>query len=153
MKKKDIRTFDREELRAYLLELGEKKFRADQVYDWLWKKHVTDFEQMGNVPKSLRQTLEDNFLLSKVKIEDIQVSNDGTRKYAFRLAGGQQVEGVLIPTASRVTACILRRQAARWTVSFVPPACSTSSTTCTLTRSTIRCKSYGRSPKPTTGGP
>lgn len=102
----DIRALSAEELQAKLLEMGEKKFRASQVYDWLWKKHIHSFEEMRNVPKALRERLSETFKLAKVAIEDVQVSNDGTRKYAFRLAGGQQVEGVLIPTPSRVTACI-----------------------------------------------
>ncbi len=102
----DIRALDAEELQQKLLEMGEKKFRANQVYDWLWKKHISSFDEMLNVPKSLRERLSEAFSLSKVQIEDVQVSNDGTRKYAFKLAGGQQVEGVLIPTPSRVTACI-----------------------------------------------
>ncbi|MFK7972376.1 MAG: 23S rRNA (adenine(2503)-C(2))-methyltransferase RlmN, partial [Bacteroidia bacterium] len=105
-KRIDIRSLDREALRAWFLERGEKKFRADQVYDWLWKKGVNEFADMSNLGKGLRELLEQSFALAKITLDNVQVSNDGTRKYAFRLAGGQQVEGVLIPTANRITACI-----------------------------------------------
>jgi 23S rRNA (adenine2503-C2)-methyltransferase len=105
-KHNDILRLSREELRDWFLDQGEKKFRADQVYDWLWKKGMGDFGEMSNLSKALREKLEASFSLAKITVDNVQVSRDGTRKYAFRLAGGQQVEGVLIPTSSRVTACI-----------------------------------------------
>lgn len=105
-KQPDIRSLDRDALRDWFLSQGEKRFRADQVYDWVWKKGAAHFEEMSNLSKGLRDKLSGHFALAKVSIEDVQISKDGTRKYAFRLAGGQQVEGVLIPTAKRVTACI-----------------------------------------------
>lgn len=86
--------------------MGEKRFRADQVHDWLWKKHATSFDEMLNLSKALRERLQASFTLKKVNIDDVQVSRDGTRKYGFLLPGGQQVEGVLIPTPKRITACI-----------------------------------------------
>ncbi len=105
-KSNNIRSLSLEQLQEYILGLGEKKFRAAQIYEWVWKKHAASFAEMSNLSKALRERLEADFVIDQVKIEDIQQSKDGTRKYAFRLAGGQQVEGVLIPTPKRVTACI-----------------------------------------------
>lgn len=104
--RKDIRSLSLEQLQSYLEERGEKKFRAKQIYEWLWQKHAASFEDMTNLSKALRERLSADFDLQHVAIEDIQQSQDGTRKYAFRLTNGQQVEGVLIPTSKRVTACI-----------------------------------------------
>lgn len=105
-KSNNIRSLSLEQLQEFILGLGEKKFRAAQIYEWVWKKHAASFADMSNLSKSLRERLEADFVIDQVQIEDIQQSKDGTRKYAFRLAGGQQVEGVLIPTPKRVTACI-----------------------------------------------
>ncbi|MEM6263529.1 MAG: 23S rRNA (adenine(2503)-C(2))-methyltransferase RlmN [Bacteroidota bacterium] len=105
-KKPDIRSLTYDQLEALFLDWGEKKFRARQVYEWLWKKHVVSFDQMTNLSKALRKRLEENLLLDSATIESSHHSKDGTIKYAFRLPGGQQVEGVLIPTPKRVTACV-----------------------------------------------
>lgn len=105
-KSNNIRSLSLEQLQEYILGLGEKKFRAAQVFEWVWKKHAASFADMSNLSKALRERLEADYVIDQVQIEDIQQSKDGTRKYAFRLAGGQQVEGVLIPTPKRVTACI-----------------------------------------------
>ncbi|MFK7923282.1 MAG: 23S rRNA (adenine(2503)-C(2))-methyltransferase RlmN [Bacteroidia bacterium] len=105
-KSNNIRSLSLEQLQEYILGLDEKKFRAAQIYEWVWKKHAASFADMSNLSKPLRERLEADFVIDQAQIEDVQQSKDGTRKYAFRLAGGQQVEGVLIPTPKRVTACI-----------------------------------------------
>ena len=102
----NIRSLDLPKLKRLMEEWGEKSFRAKQIHEWLWQKGASQFEEMSNLSKSLREKLAANFSIGKVQIEDEQRSNDGTIKYAFRLAGGHQVEGVLIPTPKRVTACI-----------------------------------------------
>lgn len=86
--------------------MNEKKFRAKQIYEWLWKKHAGDFEEMSNVSKALREKLSERFVIDQVKILDRQKSVDGTVKFAFELGTGQMVEGVLIPTPKRITACV-----------------------------------------------
>lgn len=86
--------------------LGEKKFRARQVYDWLWLKPVQDFESMTNLSKELRQKLSKEFSLPGLTIDTIQYSDDGTVKSRFKTWDGHLVEGVLIPTATRYTACV-----------------------------------------------
>ena len=103
---RSIRAFSQEELTKYFLSVGEKKFRAEQVFDWLWRKGVSRFDEMRNIPKTLREQLNREFTLDKVSTEAAYQSKDGTVKFAFRLVGGQQVEGVLIPTATRLTACV-----------------------------------------------
>ncbi|MDZ4823440.1 MAG: 23S rRNA (adenine(2503)-C(2))-methyltransferase RlmN [Flavobacteriales bacterium] len=104
--RKDIRTQSLEELTIFLEAQGEKKFRARQVMEWLWQKAAASFAEMTNLSKQLRELLEENFTLQKIKVADEQVSNDRTVKIAFEVEPGKVVEGVLIPTASRMTACI-----------------------------------------------
>lgn len=104
--KKDIRKLSREEIQQVLLESGEKAFRAKQVYEWLWKKNARSFEEMTNLSKSLRTYLEDNFYIDHITLDEEQVSSDRTIKCAFNVGVGKVVEGVLIPTTSRMTACI-----------------------------------------------
>ena len=105
-KKAQIRLMDRLKLIQYLESVGEKKFRADQILQWLWQKGVASFDEMQNLSKPLREQLSQSFDIGKVKIASVQQSADGTRKYAFDLPTAQQVEGVLIPTPKRLTACI-----------------------------------------------
>lgn len=104
--KPNIRSFQKEDLRAYFTERGEKAFRADQVYQWIWQKSAKDFHQMTNLSKALREFLEENFLITELTPQSIQKSNDGTIKTAFSLHDKKIVEGVLIPTEKRMTACI-----------------------------------------------
>ncbi len=106
MEGKDIRALSSSELRAAMLELGEKPFRAKQVEEWIWTKGAGSFEEMSNLSKSLRERLNENFTLERVTIADQQISSDGTIKCAFDVRAGQVVEGVLIPTSKRMTACI-----------------------------------------------
>ncbi|MEO0470185.1 MAG: 23S rRNA (adenine(2503)-C(2))-methyltransferase RlmN [Bacteroidota bacterium] len=102
----NIRSLDLPQLQEKLVEMGEKSFRAKQIYQWLWEKRATSFDEMLNLSKALRERLQETFVIEPVQILDAQRSNDGTIKYAFELSNGHQVEGVLIPTESRVTACI-----------------------------------------------
>lgn len=104
--KKNIRDFTLEALTAEIKALGEPAFRAKQIYEWLWVKHVLDFEEMTNLGKGLREKLATHFETAPVTIQSVQQSNDGTRKYIMRLADGNLVETVLIPTSERVTACV-----------------------------------------------
>lgn len=104
--KPNIRSFDKQELKDLFIEKGEKSFRADQVYQWLWQKHVVSFEAMTNISKPMRQFLEDNFTIHQLETVTCQKSSDKTIKSAFSLHDGKIVEGVLIPTPKRMTACI-----------------------------------------------
>lgn len=102
----NIRQFSLAELEQYFEQLGEKKYRARQVYEWLWLKPVQDFDAMTNISKELRQKLSAQFSLPGLKVDATQFSGDGTIKSRFRTFDGHLVEGVLIPTISRFTACV-----------------------------------------------
>jgi 23S rRNA (adenine2503-C2)-methyltransferase len=102
----NIRNLDLNELISKLDSFGEKKFRSKQVYEWLWQKNVSSFEEMTNLSLSLREKLEQEFFIDKIILDDQQISSDRTIKCAFSVGTGKVVEGVLIPTTSRTTACI-----------------------------------------------
>jgi 23S rRNA (adenine2503-C2)-methyltransferase len=93
-------------LEGYFSTLNEKKFRAKQVYEWLWVKQAHSFEAMTNLSKELRLKLNEHFSLPALKIDATQYSSDGTVKSRFKTHDGHLVEGVLIPTTSRNTACV-----------------------------------------------
>jgi 23S rRNA (adenine2503-C2)-methyltransferase len=103
---KNIRHLSLNELEQYFEALGEKKFRARQVHEWLWLKPVQHFDEMTNLSKELRNILKENFTLPALVIDTIQHSSDGTIKSRFKTHEGYLVEGVLIPTESRHTACV-----------------------------------------------
>lgn len=102
----NIRHLSLQELENYFLEKGEKKFRAKQVYEWIWKKHAHSFEAMSNLSKEMRADLAANFSLPALSVETTQFSADGTIKSRFRTTEGHLIEGVLIPTDDRKTACV-----------------------------------------------
>lgn len=104
--KANIRNFSFEELKASMEVLGEKSFRSKQVYEWLWKKNAATFEEMTNLAKDLRSKLEEHYFIDHIKLDDQQISSDKTIKCAFSVEENKVVEGVLIPTTSRTTACI-----------------------------------------------
>ena len=103
---KNIRYLGLPDLEQYFEELGEKKFRAKQVYEWLWLKPVQSFEGMTNLSKELRNKLKEDFTLPGLTVDTVQNSEDGTIKTRFKTHDGHFVEGVLIPTTSRFTACV-----------------------------------------------
>jgi 23S rRNA (adenine2503-C2)-methyltransferase len=107
MKKKiDIRQLSLEQLTDEIVKLGEKPYRAKQVHQWLWKKRVIDFDQMTNLSKSFRKLIENNFIINALVLSEAQISSDKTIKNAFLLADKSVIEGVLIPTKKRMTACV-----------------------------------------------
>ena len=102
----DIRHITPQKLVRFLEEIGEKKFRATQIEEWLWKKGAGSFDEMTNLSAPLRQKLSENFSFLNTVIDRKVQSSDGTAKFIFRLHDGREIEGVLIPTETRVTACI-----------------------------------------------
>lgn len=102
----NIRHLTLEELTNYFAQIGEKKFRAKQVYEWIWQKHAHSFEAMTNLSKELRTKLSEHFSFPALQVEATQYSADGTVKSRFKTADANLVEGVLIPTESRYTACV-----------------------------------------------
>jgi 23S rRNA (adenine2503-C2)-methyltransferase len=103
---RNIRELSYPELEQVIEEMGEKKFRAKQVYEWLWQKQAMSFADMTNLSKQLRQQLGDTFTLPALQIDAKQYSEDGTIKLRFRTWDGHFIEGVLIPTDKRITACV-----------------------------------------------
>lgn len=106
--KMDIRQLSLAQLTEFFLELGEKKFRAKQVYEWLWQKSAHDFEEMTNLSKKTRAYLRDHFVINAIVEDKVQRSSDGTIKSRFRLHDGHLIESVLIPVVrdKRFTVCV-----------------------------------------------
>ena len=104
--KQNIRSFSRNELKKSLEKIGEKSFRSNQVYEWLWQKNAETFDDMTNLSLALREKLNDSFFIDHIKLQDQQISSDKTIKCAFTVGENKVVEGVLIPTTNRTTACI-----------------------------------------------
>ena len=104
--KKDIRSLSKEELREFFVSHGDKAFRGNQVYEWLWSKGAHHFDDMTNLSKETRNMLEEHFVINHIQVDTMQHSTDGTIKNAVRLHDGLVVESVLIPTETRTTACV-----------------------------------------------
>lgn len=104
--KKDIRSLTKDQLRDFFVAQGDKAFRGNQVYEWLWSKGAHSFDDMTNLSKTTRLQLEQNFVINHIKVDTMQRSEDGTVKNAVRLHDDLVVESVLIPTNTRTTACV-----------------------------------------------
>lgn len=103
---KNLRHTELHEIEALLQQWGEPKFRAKQVYEWLWKKFAGSIDDMTNLPKQLREKLSAEYYIPKVKIHHSQFSSDGTIKNRLQLHDGYFIESVLIPTDKRMTVCV-----------------------------------------------
>ena len=102
----DIKSMTKDELKNLMTELGEKPFRAKQIYSWLHEHLVTSYDEMENIPKSLRQKLE-QYPITVLEALDVQISKiDGTRKYLFRLSDGNMIESVLMRYKYGNSVCI-----------------------------------------------
>ena len=107
MQKTDIKSQTLEELKNTVLELGEKPFRAKQLYEWMHVKLADDFDEMTNLSKNFRQKLKENCTLTALKKVEVQISKiDGTRKYLFALSDGNVVESVLMRYHHGNSVCI-----------------------------------------------
>jgi 23S rRNA (adenine2503-C2)-methyltransferase len=104
--KQDIRKLSVDQLKNWMAEHGEKAFRAKQIYEWIWKKSASSFAEMTNLSLATRQLIDEHFVINAMTVAKQQQSNDGTVKSAFKLFDGHLVEGVLIPAADRMTACV-----------------------------------------------
>ena len=104
--KRDIRKLKLDELKTFFVQQGEKPFRAQQVYEWLWMKSAKSFDQMTNISLDTREMLGQHFVINHIKVDKMQRSEDGTIKNAVTLHDGLIVESVLIPTDKRITACV-----------------------------------------------
>ncbi len=102
----NIRHLSLSDIQQFLLSVGEKPFRAKQVWEWLWLKQARSFDEMTNLSIALRIKLSAAFRLPALQVNAIQHSNDGTIKSRFITHDGHLVEGVLIPTDERQTVCV-----------------------------------------------
>ena len=106
-KKVDIKSMNMEELVKFIEELGEKKFRAKQIYEWIHIKHVNSFEEMTNISKKFAGQLNETCTLTSLEKADVQISKmDGTRKYLFALEDGNVIESVLMRYRHGNSVCI-----------------------------------------------
>ena len=107
MEKSDIMSFDMDEICSEMAKIGEKSFRAKQIYEWLHVKLVTDFDEMTNISKDLREKLKANYCINMPKIVEIYKSKiDGTRKYLFQMQDGSIIESVLMKYKHGNSVCI-----------------------------------------------
>ena len=118
--KLDIRNIDKSDLDKFIQELGQPKFKSNQIWEWVWKKSKTDFSEMRNLPKDLIATLEENFVFHPVTVDKVQKSSDGTIKSRLKLHDDHLVESVLIPVEKndRYTACVSSQVGCSLTCSF-----------------------------------
>lgn len=105
IKRRDVHTVSHSELVSLLEELDQPKFRAKQIEEWVWEKNVTNFDDMSNLPKSLRATLSEHLTLGGVEEVTRQLSADGSRKYLLRFPDGVHVECVGMPSRNKLAVC------------------------------------------------
>jgi 23S rRNA (adenine2503-C2)-methyltransferase len=103
---KNLRHLSQTELETLIISIGEKPFRVKQINEWIWQKNITSIDEMLNVSKVTRERLKEEYFLGKLTIDHTQISDDTTIKNRFVLHDGHFVEGVLIPTDTRMTACV-----------------------------------------------
>jgi 23S rRNA (adenine2503-C2)-methyltransferase len=107
MNRINLKTFSRSELDDRILSIGEKRFRAAQLWSWMYQKNETDFERMTDLAKDFRKKLAEIAEVGALELEQVQMSEiSGTRKYLWRLEDGLKVESVFIPDGQRRTVCV-----------------------------------------------
>jgi 23S rRNA (adenine2503-C2)-methyltransferase len=114
----DVRDLTLPELRAELAAMGEKPYRAEQIFDWLYKKRAARFADFTSLSKPLRDKLAERFAFRALALADSRSSADGTTRYLFRLQDGQHVESVLIPAGRRLTVCLSTQVGCRFACAF-----------------------------------
>lgn len=113
-----IKSYSLDELRQLFLQWQEPRFRADQVFSWIYKKGVLEFEAMSNIPSSLKERLKKHFISCQVNVKDVLTSVDKTQKLLFELLDGHLIEAVVIPAENRVTACVSSQVGCKYKCSF-----------------------------------
>lgn len=106
MKKTDLKNLNMKELEQFLSGKGKERFRATQIFKWIYQMGATTFAEMTNLSKDLRNELEQIACISEFSPSAVEVGSDGTRKYLFPLDDGESVESVLIPDDGRNTLCV-----------------------------------------------
>ena len=106
MLKENIKNYDLDDLKIKLEELGEKKYRAEQIFNWIYKEKATSFDEMTNLSIDLRNKLKENFDMHNFKIITKQESKDGTKKYLFDVLDNNEIESVLMQYKYGKTICV-----------------------------------------------
>ncbi len=114
----NIRNLTLPELQEWFVASGDKKFRAVQVYDWLWKKGVRAIDSMSNLSKETRSKLAESFSFPALELNKTQISRDGTIKVRFVTNDNHYIEGVIIPAEDRITACVSSQVGCSLTCAF-----------------------------------
>jgi len=118
MGKKDIKNLTLEELKKEIVEMEESPYRARQIFFWLYQKGVYDFNQMGNIPRTLRDKLDENYYISTLELSEHLQSTDRTEKFLFKLSDGNFIETVLIYAKDRKTICLSTQVGCKFACSF-----------------------------------
>jgi 23S rRNA (adenine2503-C2)-methyltransferase len=106
IRKRELLGLTRDEMREFVERLGEKPYRARQIYDAVYRRRVTDFDQMTDLPKHLRAAIKEGAVVTNTRVENVFISSDGTRRFLLRLGDGREVESVFMPEERRDTICI-----------------------------------------------
>ena len=118
MGKNDIRNLTLEELKKTVVEMHEARYRANQIFSWLYRRGVHDFHEMDNIPVTLRDKLGENYYISALELSQHLKSTDGTEKFLFKLADGNFIESVLIYAKNRKTICLSTQVGCKFACSF-----------------------------------
>jgi len=103
---KNIKNYNLPQLKEEIISLGEKPYRAEQIFKWIYIDRVNSFDEMSNLPKSLREKLEQNYTMSNFNILKKQESSDGTKKYLLDVLDGNAIESVLMKYHHGNTICV-----------------------------------------------
>ena len=102
----DIKSLTKTDLETWLVEHGEKPYRAAQVLKWIYQRGATTFDEMSDLSLSLRTLLTQSFSVDRLACVRMTPANDGTQKFLFALADSRYIESVLIPAEDRLTLCL-----------------------------------------------
>jgi 23S rRNA (adenine2503-C2)-methyltransferase len=106
VRKRELLGLTRDEIREVVAELGEKPYRARQIYTAVYRRRVSDFDQMTDLPKHLRAAIKEVAVVTNTRVENVFISSDGTRRFLLKLGDGREVESVFMPEERRDTICI-----------------------------------------------
>ena len=115
---KYLTDYNFEDMTDLILELGGKKFTARQVWSWLYRKNVSDFDEMTDIAAAVRQRLKERFPIRPFREIYSQKSSDGTEKFLLTLNDGNSIEAVLIPEKNRVTICVSSQVGCKFACAF-----------------------------------
>ncbi len=117
-----LKSYTKDELIEILAKMGEPRFRATQLFKWIYQKGIADFSKMTDISKISQRKFDAFFTPQSLSIEQTEISRDGTTKYLFRLQDGNAVEGVLIPDPPRLTLCVSTQVGCRMGCAFCKTA-------------------------------